>query len=40
MQNETQYDLNRKAAKLSALYSNNLNNCIVNKYEHLTGEDN
>ena len=37
MQNETQYDLDRKAAKLSALYSNN---CIVNKYEHLTGEDN
>ena len=40
MQNEAQYDLDRKAAKLSALYSNNLNICTVNKYEHLTGEDN
>ena len=34
MQNEAQYDLDRKAAKLSALSSNNLN-----KYEYLTGED-
>ena len=34
MQNEAQYDLNRKAAKISALYSNNLD-----KYKHLTGED-
>ena len=34
MQNETQYDLDRKAAKISALSSNNLN-----KFEFLTGED-
>ena len=34
MQNETQYDLDRKAAKISALSSNNLD-----KYECLTGED-
>ena len=34
MQNESQYDLDRKAAKLSALSSNNLD-----KYEYLTGED-
>ena len=34
MQNETQYDLERKAAKISALSSNNLD-----KYEYLTGED-
>ena len=34
MQNEAQYDLDRKAAKISALYSNNLD-----KYEYLTGED-
>ena len=34
MQNEAQYDLDRKVAKISALSSNNLN-----KYEHLTGED-
>ena len=34
MQNETQYDLDRKAAKISALSSNNLD-----KYEYLTGED-
>ena len=34
MQNEAQYDLDRKAAKISALPSNNLN-----KYEYLTGED-
>ena len=34
MQNESQYDLDRKAAKISALYSNNLD-----KYEYLTGED-
>ena len=33
MQNETQYDLDRKAAKISALSSNNLD-----KYEYLTGE--
>ena len=33
-QNEAQYDLHRKAAKISALYSNNLD-----KYEYLTGED-
>ena len=33
-QNEAQYDLDRKAAKLSALSSNNLD-----KYEYLTGED-
>ena len=34
MQNEAQYDLDRKAAKISSLSSNNLD-----KYEYLTGED-
>ena len=34
MQNEAQYDLDRKAAKISALSSNNFG-----KYEYLTGED-
>ena len=34
MQNEAQYDLDRKAAKISALSSSNLD-----KYEYLTGED-
>ena len=34
MQNVAQYDLDRKAAKVSALSSNNLD-----KYEYLTGED-
>ena len=34
MQNEAQYDLDRKAAKISALSSNNLA-----KYEYLIGED-
>ena len=34
MQNEAQYDLDRKAAKISALSSNNLD-----KFEYLTGED-
>ena len=34
MQNEAQYDLDRKAAKISALSSNNLD-----KYKYLTGED-
>ena len=34
MQNETQYNLDRKAAKISALSSSNLD-----KYEYLTGED-
>ena len=34
MQNEAQYDLNRKAAKISALSFNNLD-----KYEYLTGGD-
>ena len=34
MQNGEQYDLDRKAAKISALSSNNLD-----KYEYLTGED-
>ena len=33
-QNEAQYDLDRKAAKISALSSENLD-----KYEYLTGED-
>ena len=33
-QNEAQYDLDRKATKISALSSNNLD-----KYEYLTGED-
>ena len=32
MQNEAQYDLDRKAAKISALSSNNLD-----RYEYLTG---
>ena len=34
MQNEAQYDSDRKAAKISALSSNNLD-----KYEYLTDED-
>ena len=34
MQNKAQYNLDRKAAKISALFSNNLD-----KYEYLTGED-
>ena len=34
MQNKAQYNLDRKAAKISALPSNNLD-----KYEYLTGED-
>ena len=34
MHNEAQYDLDRKAAKISALSSNNLD-----KYKYLTGED-
>ena len=34
MQNEAQYDLDRKGAKISALSSNNLG-----KYEYLTAED-
>ena len=34
MQNEAQYDLDRKAAKISPLSSNNLD-----KYKYLTGED-
>ena len=33
-QNEAQYDLDREAAKTSALSSNNLD-----KYEYLTGKD-
>ena len=33
-QNEAQYDLDRKAVKISALSSKNLD-----KYEYLTGED-
>ena len=33
-QNEVQYDLDRKAAKISALSSGNLD-----KYEYLSGED-
>ena len=33
-QNEAQYDLDRKAAKISALSSNTLDKC-----EYLTGED-
>ena len=33
-QNEPQYDLDRKTAKISALFSKNLD-----KYEYLTGED-
>ena len=34
LQNEAQYDLDRKAAKISAFSSNNLN-----IYDYLTGED-
>ena len=34
MQNEAQYDLDRKAAKISALSSNNLD-----KYKYLIGKD-
>ena len=34
LQNEAQCDLDRKAAKISAFSSNNLD-----KYEYLTGED-
>ena len=34
MQNKAQYELDRKAAKISALSSNKLD-----KYEYLTGED-
>ena len=34
IQNEAEYDLDRKAAEISALSSNNLD-----KYEYLTGED-
>ena len=34
MQNEAQYDLDKKVAKISSLSSNNLD-----KYEYLTGED-
>ena len=34
MENEAQYDLDRKGAKISTLSSNNLD-----KYEYLTGED-
>ena len=34
MQSEAQYDLDRKAAKISALFPNNLD-----KYEYLNGED-
>ena len=34
MQNEAQYDLGRKAAKISALSSNNLD-----KYKYMPGED-
>ena len=34
MQNEAQCDLDKKAAKISLLSSNNLD-----KYEYLTGED-
>ena len=34
VKNEAQYDLDRKAAKISALSSNNLD-----KYEYLTGEE-
>ena len=34
MQNEAQYHLDRKAAKISALPSNNLG-----KYEYLTGQN-
>ena len=34
MQNEAQYDLDRKAAKISALFFNNLD-----KYKYLSRED-
>ena len=34
MQNEAQYDLDRKAAEISALSSN-----YLDKYKYLTGED-
>ena len=34
IRNEAQYDLDRKAAKISTLSSNN-----SDKYEYLTGED-
>ena len=34
MQNQAQYDLDRKATKISALSSNSLD-----KYQYLTGED-
>ena len=34
MQNEVQYDLDRKATKISTLSSNNLD-----KYEYLAGKD-
>ena len=34
VQNEAQYNLDRKSAKISALFSNDLD-----KYEYLTGED-
>ena len=34
MQNEVQYDLDRKAAKISVLSTNNLD-----KYEYVTDED-
>ena len=34
MENEAQYDLDRKASEISALFSNDLD-----KYEYLTGED-
>ena len=34
MQNEARYDLDRKAAKISAFSSNNLN-----IYDYLTGDD-
>ena len=34
LQNEAQYDLDRKAAKMSSLSSNNLD-----KYEYLTSDD-
>ena len=34
MQNEAQYDLDRKTAKISAFFSNNLD-----KYEYLTGDN-
>ena len=34
MENEAQYDLDRKAAKMSALFSN-----YQDKYEYLNGKD-